>query len=112
MVGFFDILLMTANHPWANAVIDRKYPTAEQIAMAWLQDSKSNVNCLPNNRHYLITTFQDDEILRLLHARTAATNDGASESLKPPLRLDSLSVPMPRSRKRQSGPSVSMRSYS
>jgi hypothetical protein len=56
----FDLLLMTATRP---DLTDSRYPTVKEIVQAWHADSFRNVNYFFNNRHYGITTFQDDEIL-------------------------------------------------
>jgi hypothetical protein len=59
----FDLLLMTATSPHLR---DSQYPTVREIAKAWQADKFRNVNYFFNNRHFGITTFQDDEILGAL----------------------------------------------
>ena len=62
LVGF-DLLLMTVTMPTLDA---GEYPTVNQIARAWRADTHNNVLYFYNNRHYGITTFQDDQIQALL----------------------------------------------
>lgn len=64
LVGF-DFLLMTATRPDLNG---SQYPTAKEIAEAWKVDKGDNVNYFHNNRHYGITTFEDEQILAALRA--------------------------------------------
>jgi len=62
----FDILLMTATEP---TLTSGRYPTARNIADAWKQDCHDHVRYFHNNRHYGITTFQDEQILAALRGR-------------------------------------------
>jgi hypothetical protein len=59
----YDLLLLTATSPTLNA---GNYPTTEEIATAWRHDPNGHVTYFHNNRNNGITTFQDDEITRLL----------------------------------------------
>jgi hypothetical protein len=58
----FDLLLLTANEP--TLIDSRRYPSAKEIAEAW--KTKGNVNYFYNNRHYGITTFEDEQIVAAL----------------------------------------------
>jgi hypothetical protein len=62
----FDVLLMTATEP---TLTDGNYASSEEIARAWMLDSKGNDSYFYNNRQAGITTFEDDPILTLLKAR-------------------------------------------
>jgi hypothetical protein len=55
----FDLLLMTATKP----------SPATEIARAWRDDDSFNVAYFFNNRHFGITTFEDDAILAALWDR-------------------------------------------
>lgn len=55
----FDLLLMTATEP---TLVNRRYPTPFEIANAWRADDRDNVLYFHNNRHYGITTFEDEQI--------------------------------------------------
>ena len=59
----FDLLLMTATRP---DLKESQYPTATEVADAWKADKFDNVNYFFNNRHYGITTFEDEQILTAL----------------------------------------------
>lgn len=63
----FDLLLMTTTRP---DLKESQYPNAKEVAKAWTDDGLRNVNYFFNNRHYGISTFEDDQIL-------AALRDGA-----------------------------------
>lgn len=75
----FDILLMTATSPTLNT---GKYATAHEIADAWKADGANNVLYFYNNRHYGITTFEDDRIQALL--RGEQPNTAMEPSALPP----------------------------
>lgn len=59
----FDLLLMTATEP---CLVDSQYAPAKEIAKAWRDDHFHNLNYFFNNRHFGITTFEDDEICAAL----------------------------------------------
>ena len=59
----FDLLLMTATKPTLKG---RQYETAKEIANAWRADKRDHVLYFHNNRHYRITTFEDEQILSVL----------------------------------------------
>jgi hypothetical protein len=65
----FDLLLTTATKP---TLTSGQYATAEDIADAWKRDPGGHVHYFYNNRHYGITTFQDEQILATLEGRTRA----------------------------------------
>lgn len=65
----FDLLLMTATEPTLSS---GQYATAQEIADAWKSDPEGHVQYFYNNRHYGITTFQDEEILAALEGRSGA----------------------------------------
>jgi hypothetical protein len=52
------------------------YPTPKEITKAWRYDEFRNVNYFFNNRHYGISTFQDDEILSALQIAKSAFAPG------------------------------------
>jgi len=60
----FDLLLMTTTKP--SPLRAAQYPTPKEIADAWRTDKRGNVMYFYNNRHFGITTFQDEEILKFL----------------------------------------------
>lgn len=72
----FDLLLMTANEPTLNT--NRQYATAEQVASAWRADLINDGRYFYNNRHEVITTFEDDAILEILRG------DLPVKALQPP----------------------------
>jgi len=59
----FDLLLMTATKPTLKS---QQYETAKAIADAWRADKRDHVLYFHNNRHYGITTFEDEQILSAL----------------------------------------------
>jgi hypothetical protein len=63
-----DLLLTTATAPTLDG---GQYPTAKEIAHAWRADRQDNVLYFYNNRHYGITTFEDDQIRAVLEGRGA-----------------------------------------
>jgi hypothetical protein len=66
----FDLLLMTVTKPTLQG---RQYPTAKEIADAWRADKHENVLYFYNNRHFGITTFEDEQIRALLQGRPPNT---------------------------------------
>lgn len=62
----FDLLLMTATAPTLQGL---RYPTAKEIADAWRGDKQENVRYFYNNRHFGITTFEDEQIRAVLLGR-------------------------------------------
>jgi hypothetical protein len=61
----YDVLLLTATAP---TLVAGLYPAPDEIATAWRHDFSGQVTYFHNNRNNGITTFQDDEISRLLNA--------------------------------------------
>jgi len=60
----FDLLLLTATEPTPTKSTD--YPSAQEVADAWRADPNGHVSYFYNNRQNGITTFQDNEIQRIL----------------------------------------------
>jgi hypothetical protein len=65
-LGGFEMLLMTATEP---TLEDGRYPTPWAIGDAWKRDTDDNVAYFHNNRLHRITTFEDDQILRVLRGQ-------------------------------------------
>ena len=63
-LGGFDLLLLTATEPTLTKSTD--YPSAQEVAEAWRADPNGHVSYFYNNRQNGITTFEDDEIQRVL----------------------------------------------
>lgn len=60
-----DVLLATANFP---SIANGAYPGVEAIARGWVGEDNHYVEYFRKNRASGITTFEDDEISRLLDA--------------------------------------------
>lgn len=73
----FDLLLMTATEP---TLVRGTYSPASEIARSWREDKKDNVSYFHNNRHHGITTFEDEEILRILRG------EPPNKAMQPPAR--------------------------
>jgi hypothetical protein len=52
----FDLLLTTVNEP---SLVNQTYPTAKEIANAWINDPKGNINYFQKNIENGIKTYQD-----------------------------------------------------
>jgi hypothetical protein len=63
-----DLLLVTANNPRLSATAPN-YPAVETIAHAWNAAVSRHAEYFWRNTENGIRTFQDDEILALLHPR-------------------------------------------
>lgn len=74
-LGGLDMLLMTTSKP---TLQDGRYPAPKEIAKAWLTDEGDNVMYFYNNRHFGISTFEDEEI------RTALQADRQTSEQVPP----------------------------
>lgn len=69
LIGF-DLLLMTATEP---TLTESRYPSAKEIAEAWRADANGNASYFYSNLKHGITTFEDEEILRVLNGETPGT---------------------------------------
>lgn len=56
-------LLLTATEP---TLTNSRYASAREVADAWRADATGHVSYFYNNRQHGISTFEDDEIERLL----------------------------------------------
>lgn len=69
----YDALLMTATVPTLQS---GRYPTAADVADAWIHDRGGRVAYFHSNRQHGITTFQDDEIEGLLRGEGMVEAEG------------------------------------